>query len=119
MSNGVGSVREILQPLMFHYGFDAIERDGQLKFQQRNGQRPIMLDPKEIAVIDDMEGRLQQRRDSSAELVGKVSFDFIEAEADYDVASVDVALPGDDNPSLAQHELPLALTRTEGRQLAG
>ncbi|MGX9354136.1 baseplate multidomain protein megatron [Roseobacteraceae bacterium S113] len=118
MGGGVSDVRGLLQPLMLQYGFDAVERDGVLRFQMRNGQGSIKLDQEALAVVDDLDGRLIQSRASEAEVSGRVRFDFIEAEADYAVASVEAALPDEEAFSVSQSEIPIVLTRTEGRQSA-
>ncbi|WP_425039186.1 baseplate multidomain protein megatron [Primorskyibacter sp. S187A] len=118
MAGGVEDARATLQPLMLQYGFDAVERDGVLRFVMRNGKRDVVLDPGQLAVAEDLDGRLVQMRASEADISGRVRFDFIEAEADYDIASVEAVLPDDKTHAVSQTEVPLALTRTEGRQSA-
>ncbi|CUJ89094.1 hypothetical protein RUE5091_00818 [Ruegeria denitrificans] len=114
----VSSARAALQPLMLRYGFDAIERDGVLLFQMRDGSKAIELNTDILADSSDVEGRLEYRREAEAEMTGRVRLRFVQSDADHDVASEEAILPDTRTHSVSVNEMPLSLTRAEGRQTA-
>ncbi len=114
----VSSPRAALQPLMLRYGFDAIERDGVLLFQMRDGRQAIELDTDFLADSSDIEGQLEYRREAEAELTGRVRLRFLQSDADHDVVSEEAVLPDERTHSVSVNEMPLSMTRAEGRQTA-
>ncbi|WP_170505554.1 baseplate multidomain protein megatron [Ruegeria arenilitoris] len=114
----VSSARAALQPLMLRYGFDAIERDGVLLFQMRDGRKVVGLDTDDLADSSDIEGRVEYRREAEAEMTGRVRLRFVQSDADHDVVSEEAILPDTRTHSVAVNEMPLSLTRAEGRQTA-
>ncbi|AZV78553.1 host specificity protein [Parasedimentitalea marina] len=113
----VGDARAALQPLMLRHGFDAIERDGVLLFQLRNGLDAVDLDPELLAISDELDGDMEQSRDSEAELAGRVRLRFVLSGGDHDVVSEEAVLPDQSTHAVSQNDLPMALTRAEGRQV--
>ncbi|MBR9843291.1 MAG: host specificity protein, partial [Rhodobacteraceae bacterium] len=111
----VTDARTALQPLMLRHGFDAIERDGCLSFVMRDDGEPVMLEEADLAVSDDLDGRIERLRAAESELTGRVRLTFVEADGDYDVASEEANLPDDTLTAVSASELPLSLTRREGR----
>ncbi len=114
----VNDARSALQPLMLRYAFDAIERDGVLRFVMRTGQDAIAIDPDGVAINSDLEGRMEQSRESEAELAGRVRLRFVETDGNFDVLSEEAILADDATHAVSASELPIALTRPEGRQVA-
>ncbi len=114
----VGDARTSLQPLMLRYGFDAIERNGVLKFQMRNGLRETALDAEQFAVSGDLDGTTVQTREAEAALSGRVRLRFIQADASYDVISEEAVLPDEETHAVAASEFTMLMTRSEGRQVA-
>ncbi len=112
----VADARKALQPLMLRYGFDAIERDGILKFVMRGIARPRDLDRQTFAETDEIDGLVDQVRDSEADLSGRVRVRFIKSGADHGVATEEAVLPDAATHAVTTSELPLAMTRAEGRQ---
>ena len=112
----VMDARQALQPLMLRYGFDAIERDGLLLFRMRAGRGAIDLDTDITAVSSDIEGTIEYRREAEAEMTGRVRLRFVQSDADHEVVSEEAVLPDDRTHAVAINEMPLSLTRTEGRQ---
>lgn len=112
----VADARKALQPLMLRYGFDAIERDGVLKFVMRSIVKPRKLDRDAFAETDEIDGLIDQVRDSDAEISGRVRVRFIQSGADYDIATEEAVLPDAATHAVTTSELPLAMTRAEGRQ---
>ncbi|MFC3614954.1 glycoside hydrolase/phage tail family protein [Lutimaribacter marinistellae] len=112
----MGDARAALQPLMLRYGFDAIERDGMLVFRMRDGGDPVPLDAGKLALHPDLEGDVERRRESAAEMAGRVRLRFVQADADHDVLSEEAVLPDDRTHSVATSEVALSLSRAEARQ---
>jgi hypothetical protein len=113
-----GTARAALQPLMLAHGFDAVERDGVLTFRARDGRADAMLDPLALALAPEAEATLLRTRAPEAETAGRVQVSFVESGGAYAVASADAALPDDPLPSLSRSQLPLVMTRDEGRAAA-
>ncbi|WP_377186984.1 baseplate multidomain protein megatron [Ruegeria meonggei] len=112
----VSSARAALQPLMLRYGFDAIERDGVLLFQMRDGRGAIDLDAQQLADSSDIDGRVEYRREAEAEMTGRVRLRFVQSDSDYDIVSEEAVLPDTQTQTVSVNEMPLSLTRGEGRQ---
>ncbi|MQY41648.1 host specificity protein [Epibacterium sp. SM1969] len=109
----VGAARAALQPLMLQHGFDAIERDGVLRFKKRDGLRPEVIDPARLVAG---EGAVKaESRDSEAEMTGRVRLRFAEWGGDHAVLSEEAVLPDEVTHAVSQNELPIALTRAEAR----
>jgi hypothetical protein len=114
----VASARSALQPLMLRYAFDAVERDGVLKFIMRTGHDATPLPAAQLAVSSDLEGRLEQSRESEADLAGRVRVRFVQTDGNFDILSEEAILADDATHAVSTTDLPMALTRTEGRQVA-
>jgi len=114
----VGDARASLQPLMLRYGFDAVERDGVLRFRMRDGLRETALDPETFAVSADLDGTSVQVRDADAAISGRVRLRFIQADASFDVISEEAVLPDEETHAVSATEFTMLLTRAEGRQVA-
>jgi hypothetical protein len=116
--DNVTDARSALQPLMLRYAFDAIERDGVLKFVMRTGQAAVALPPERLAISTDLEGRMEQSREAEAELAGRVRLRFVQTDGNFDVLSEEAILADDATHAVSATDLPMALTRPEGRQIA-
>ncbi len=116
--NQVSDARTALQPLMIRYGFDAIERNGMLQFRARDGQDATPLDPQALAISDELDGVTEQNRDAEAEVSGRVRVRFVQSDADFAVISEEAVLADEATHAVAASELNMALTRSEGRQVA-
>ena len=109
--------RAALQPLMLAYGFDAVESGGRLAFVMRDGLARVDLDDSHLAVGDEVSG-LELSRAPDAEMAGRVLLTHIEAGGDYAVTTAESMLPDAALSATSESEFPLAMTRTEGRQVA-
>ena len=114
----VADARSALQPLMLRYAFDAIERDGLLKFVMRSGQGAVALASERMAISADLDGRVEQSREAEAELAGRVRLRFVQADGNFDVLSEEAILSADAAHAVSATDLPMSLTRPEGRQIA-
>lgn len=109
--------RSALQPLMLAFGFEAIERGGVLKFRSRDGKSQASITQGQLAMSSEREGALELTRAPEAEVAGKVRLTFVDADADYTAHAEEAIFPDEESRLVSQSELPLALTRTEGRQI--
>lgn len=114
---GSDSARAALQPLMLAYGFDAVERDGRLRFVMRDGMARATIRPEDLAVTDDLPG-FEVTRHPDLQLSGRIRLSHIEAGADYASSTAEAILPDQDQNAVAESEFPLVLTRAEGRAIA-
>ena len=113
----VSDARSALQPLMVRHGFDAIERDGLLIFRMRRGAVQAELSLETLAVTEDLPNGLDLTRGAEAETSGRVRLRFLQAGGDHEVIAEEAVLPDEATHAVTTNELPLALTRAEGRQV--
>ncbi len=114
----VGSARAALQPLMLAFGVEAVERDGQLVFFNRDGVTDIVLAQDDLALHPENETTVIHTRSPAAEVAGRVQVGFLDAEGDYDAAVAETIHPDDQTFAISRSEFPLALTRAEGMRIA-
>ncbi|WP_313352941.1 glycoside hydrolase/phage tail family protein, partial [Paracoccus sp. (in: a-proteobacteria)] len=115
--SGAESGRAALQPLMLAHGFDAVERDGALRFVMRGARIDAELGPGDMALTDEVEG-VEVSRAADAEMVGRIRLTHVEAGGDYAVRTAETMMPGAEFLAVSDSELAMALTRGEGRALA-
>ena len=113
----VTTARSALQPLMTTYGFDAVERDGVLRFVSRSGRSDAEQPEAQLAITDEIAGTVERSRAAEAEAVGRIRLGFVEADASYEVAAAEAALSDDPSQGIADSDVPLVLTRAEGQQI--
>ncbi|MGI3164455.1 baseplate multidomain protein megatron [Pseudooceanicola sp. 200-1SW] len=109
--------RAALQPLMLRYGFDAVERDGVIRFVMRGGRAVAHLSPETLAVSRELEGTLERQRAPEAEMSGRVRLRFVEAGASFEPVTEEAILPDETSRAVAGSEIALAMRRGEGRQV--
>ncbi|MEM8576241.1 MAG: glycoside hydrolase/phage tail family protein [Pseudomonadota bacterium] len=114
----VGDARAALQPLMLAHAFDAVERDGTLRFVPRTGAAPVDVAPDALARSEDVDGAVEQSRAADAEMTGRVRVGFVQADADFDAATEEAILADEATHAVSASELALSLTRAEARQVA-
>jgi len=115
---GDDTARAALQPLMLAYGFEAVERDGVLRFRMRTGKPTASVAKGDLAVQSETAGDIELTRAAGAGVAGRVRVNFIEAEGDFEALTEEASFPDEANQGTAQSEMPLVLTRAEGRALA-
>ncbi len=111
----VSEARAALQPLMLRHGFDAVERGGVLRFGLRDGIADHTVHADQMVRDPQSNGTLEETRASAADIAGRVRLRFIEADSDYDVIAEEAILPDDATHAVSTSEMPLAMTRAEGR----
>ena len=112
----VSDARSALQPLSLRYGFDAVERDGVLRFVMRSGDTFADIDPDLVVRDPEMDGAIEATRGSDVDLAGQVRLRFIEADGDFEVVAEEARLPDQPTQAVSSSEISLAMTRAEGRQ---
>ena len=113
----VREARAALQPLMLRYGFDAVERDGVLRFIMRGGPLTAELERDALALSGELEGTVERQRSPEAEMAGRMRLRFVEANADFARVAEEAILPDEESRAVAGSEIALAMTRGEGRQV--
>jgi hypothetical protein len=114
----IAEARAALQPLMLRYGFDAIERDGVLRFVMRGPGAVTSLSASDLAETSEVDGRLALRRDAEAEMTGRVRLRFLRSGSDYEAAAEEAVLPNEATHAVAGRDLALSMSRAEARQVA-
>ncbi|MBY5932958.1 glycoside hydrolase TIM-barrel-like domain-containing protein [Tateyamaria omphalii] len=114
----VTDARSALQPLMLRFAFDAVERDGVLKFITRTGRNAVKLTSDALALHTDLNGRLEQSRESEADIAGRVRLRFVQTDGNFDVLAEEAVLADEATHAVSISEVAMALTRPEGRQVA-
>ena len=117
-AEGVATARSVMQPLMLAYGFDAVERAGELRFEGRSGRRTLALDPARLVEAEGDTPTLERTRAAEAEIAGRVRIGYVEAEGDFQQRVADAVFPDDPLPSVAQSDTGLVLTAAEARATA-
>jgi len=115
---GLGTARAALQPLMLAYGFEAIERNGTLRFQMRSLGRATAIDAGTLVDSRLLDGAIETTRAPEAEIAGRVRLGFIEAEGNFTVRQAEAIFPDEVSFAVSQSEVPLSLTAAEGRGVA-
>jgi hypothetical protein len=103
---------------MLAFGFDAVERDGTLRFVMRRDGHAVSVSPEHLADLPDSPAQAQHVRSADASMTGRVRLRFVQADTDYDPIAEEAVLPDEATHAVAASELPLVLTRAEGRQIA-
>ena len=111
----VESARAAVQPLMLAHAFDAVERDGALRFALRDARVTGTLAIDTLAVSAEIDGAVETGRAADAEMVGRVRLNFVDAEGNFEARQTEAIFPDDRSLSVSQSEVPLSLTQAEGR----
>ena len=117
LSEETETARAALQPLMLRFGFDVIERDGALEFRSRDGKVTHDIPPAALAVSEDTPLGMDRTRAAESELTGRVRLRFVEADGDFETIAEEAILPDEDSHAVSSSEMPMVMTRAEGRQV--
>ena len=115
--NGHETGRAALQPLMLAYGFDAVERDGVLRFLMRDARVKAEILADDLVATEELDG-VELARAADAELTGRVRLSYVETGGDYATRTAESILPGSEFLAVADSEMPLALTPAQGQAMA-
>ncbi len=114
----VQDARQALQPLLMAHGLDAVERAGILSFSQRSDAVPAIVNKSGLAETAQSDALIEQTRAPIAELPERVRVRFVEADGEHREIVEEAILENGTFSGAAASELPLVLTRGEGRQIA-
>jgi hypothetical protein len=103
---------------MLAYGFDAVERDGTLVFQNRDGRVDASLGFDDLALYPEKDQAWSLTRAPASETAQRVQVLHLDADGDYEPAAADATHADVTSVAVARSELALALTRGEGRAIA-
>ena len=109
------SMRAALQPLMTAFGFDVIGRDGKLIFKSRDTRVTQHLSAEMLALNTETDSDITYSRAAAPEIEGRVQLAFVEPLGDYSPATAQAIRVGEENAPVSQNDVPLLLTRAEGR----
>jgi hypothetical protein len=118
VSADVAPTRAVLQPLMLAHAFDAVERDGTLRFGLRAAARVVPVGPDDLADHPEAEAPVEATRAAAAEVAGRVRLSFVEAEGDFAARAEEAVFPDDARAGVATTDLAMVLTRAEARGVA-
>ncbi|MGI9394422.1 MAG: baseplate multidomain protein megatron, partial [Boseongicola sp.] len=110
---GDESARESLQALLMAGSVDVAEKSGLLVFKNRSTFADIVLGDSDLAELGDGAVSLQSR-EPQVEIPDRVRLNFLEADGDYEIRAQESVYPGGSVEGIAQSELPLVLTQSEG-----
>ncbi|MBA4491401.1 glycoside hydrolase TIM-barrel-like domain-containing protein [Paracoccus sp. S1E-3] len=105
--------RQSLQPLMLAYGFDAVEREGMLRFVMRDGRVTAAVSEPELAEQED--GAHETARAAEAEMTGRLRLTHVAIGDAYPTSTVEASLPNDASAAVSDSEIPLLMTVPEAR----
>ncbi|WP_410217860.1 glycoside hydrolase TIM-barrel-like domain-containing protein [Paracoccus sp. (in: a-proteobacteria)] len=114
---GSESARAALQPLMLAYGFDAVERDGVLKFVARDGLAAAQITEADLALAGEVTG-FETVRQVEATNVSQLRLSHVAAGGDYAVATAEASGGREGGRAVSDSEFSMVLTRPEGRAIA-
>ena len=109
------SARASLQNLMIVYGIDAIEREGQLVFRNRDLADQKTVEIEDYVLAEDADAVFEATRAPEAELVGTVRLGYSAGEGAFESHVVSARFPADSSPLSTQNDLPVYLTEGEAQ----
>lgn len=113
------SARAQLQGLMLAHGFQAVEREGKLRFLPLPKTPEAVIDAGRLALQEGEDGAgPERRRAPEAESTGRLRIGYVEAEGAYGARVAEAVHPGDGNDAVDAVDLPHALTGAEAQALA-
>lgn len=115
LQSETGTARSLMQPLMLAYGFDALERDGELRFEMRGARAVSTLERDLLALTNDLDGTFETTRTPEVEIAGRVRLGFVEAEGSYEIRQAEAIFPDEVSFGVSQSEMPLVMTTTEAQ----
>jgi hypothetical protein len=111
----VETARAALQPLMLAHGFDAVERDGVLRFVMRGAGAPVAVGAHALVQTEEVPGDLEATRGSDAETPDRVRVGYVSGEDDYEAKVAEATMPGRPVRLVSASDMDMALTAAEAR----
>ena len=114
----VDTARAALQPLMLAHGFDAVERDGVVRFVMRGNGAPVRVGRDRLVETDEVPGALEAVRGSGAEAPDRVRIGYVAGEGDYEAKIAEATLPGGAVRVVSASDVEMALIPGEAVGIA-
>ncbi|AWD20414.1 baseplate multidomain protein megatron [Fuscovulum blasticum] len=111
------TARATLQPLAAAFAFDAVERDGTLRFLPRRPGVDHQIADGTLAVSDDLDGVVEHLRASEPEMAGFVRLGHVESDGDYEIRAAEARIPDETRPSVMASDMQLVLTAGEASEI--
>ena len=102
------SPRQMLQPLMTAYGFDAFESGGKIVFRMREGAVDLTLDADRVVAARDAGDEIAQVRGSEGVESDAVRASYLLVENEFRQGASEAVRPGSSGLRVAETSLPLA-----------
>jgi hypothetical protein len=110
--------RAHLQPLSLAFGFDAIERDGELRFQQRGQVQKLDLSDADFAADDTGFASVERIRASEPEIAGHVQFGYVDDQDAYQLRTADALFADESARVVSQSETSIVMQGGEAKAIA-
>lgn len=114
----VASARQMLEPLMIRFGFDAVDRNGVLSFVMRDAEAVLTLDEDALGITEDLSFGIERQRMSEAEVIGRVRVQAVDGVGDFDTLAEEAILPDQETHNVSTSEFNLSMQRGEARLVA-
>lgn len=114
--SGVQTARADLQPLLMSYGLEVVERNGIVVFSMRADARAGFIDP--AGLVRRGDSVVEWTRVPVAETAGTVVIHHIDHDSDFAATVSKSSSSGMYGLPVTETEVPLSMTRGEGRSLA-
>jgi hypothetical protein len=116
--DGITAVRDIIGSLMTGFQFDAFESEGKIKFALKSSTSLTALTTDQFVSTDKDPTGFSVTRAQNSELPKRVVVDFIDADNDYELSSLDAKRHQTTNKDVSSVRLPQSLAPDYVRGLA-
>jgi hypothetical protein len=111
----IQSGRASIQPLLQGYSVDVAERDGVLRFANRDGRPDHVLSADALALAEDMSGYAEISLLPEAESGAIIRLNYVDVQLDFEVRSAEARFPDEEQRTVSVSELALGLTAAEAK----
>lgn len=113
----VTTARAAIQPLSMAFGFDCLEREGELAFTTRAGRSDLRIERQATALGSDGAQSVELIRGGLPEITGRMRLSHVAGESNFEVTVAESLSLDPATPTTAQSELPLVMPLSQGRQI--
>lgn len=115
MLERAASARAGIQPLMLAFGFDVIERDGDVQLRQRAAEPLVAIDPVSAVVEQDLGGFVERSLGGIDPDPESLIITYVRDQGSFETSTAHSLQVAGMRGGLAQSEVPLVLTQREAR----
>jgi len=117
MVSEVTTARAAIQPLSMTYGFDCLEREGELSFASRAGRVDLLVDRQRTALGLDGQHSVELIRGGIPDIIGRMRLSHIAGESSFEAVVAESLSVDSTTPTTSQSELPLVMPLSQGREI--